>query len=343
MYGVRPRLLLPYWMCLDSYLSPRKQHTDSRAAIGRDLISLLLFSHCHSFRNVANQYPALFESLIVLSYHTYLPGELAWKWGGKSSWNIIPFARRNPSRSRTRQYTLAAMLVTVLQSVGALSPSIQKLVIHTVQPFVVSSLYLLFHVLRAHPIMLTLVASVAVFGAGYTIWGYLRDSSQETEEQNRIFPIREIQTEIAANGSESVAHHENINSFEVVSVQAPSQKHPQAPPPRVHLERDFSSNYMTGTDSHQAERQPSSDGSSSESNDSDYHVLAICLPNPSSSDPSTSRIHAAPSVRDILISSPEQSTIGSSESSVSEEETDSSGCEWLDDLISSSSNSTDSS
>ena len=121
--------------------------------------------------NLAQRFPDLLESVIVQSYHTYSPGELSHKWKVSNygmSYSFSPWARSN---ARVRQFTLSAVVISLLQHVGAMSPSIQRVFIHTAQPLVVSAFVLVLMLLVANPLYFIIIAPLA----GYKIYTLVRD------------------------------------------------------------------------------------------------------------------------------------------------------------------------
>lgn len=92
--------------------------------------------------SLANKFRDLLESVIIQSYHSYSPGELAKKWRGPG---YLLLTSPEPSlwssaRSSARRVTLSALTISFMQTVGAMSPTIQRVMIHTLQPLVLAAL-----------------------------------------------------------------------------------------------------------------------------------------------------------------------------------------------------------
>jgi hypothetical protein len=137
---------------------------------------------------MAYRFPALFESLIIRSYHSYSPGELSWKWRNPGSLfsRPLPLSWKRSS-GRVRSFTLSAVVIAILQNLGAMSPSVQRLVIHSLQPFAVSALYLLFQSLSDHPIYFTVLGFLVVVGLIMIGRSYLSELSHDN--LNNIHPV----------------------------------------------------------------------------------------------------------------------------------------------------------
>jgi len=85
--------------------------------------------------NVAKRFPNLLESVIVQSYHTHSPGEIGKKW---------KFVNSQPrAGSRIRNFLATSLILTAFQHLGATSPTLQRVFIHSIQPLFVSLLILI--------------------------------------------------------------------------------------------------------------------------------------------------------------------------------------------------------
>lgn len=102
-------------------------------------------------RNIANYYPNLLASMIVRSYHTSLPGEISRKWKSSSGIFTNLFLNQVPTTRRVRHFTFTSILFTLLQQLGSISPSIQRIILHILQPLILSALYFISVILRDHP------------------------------------------------------------------------------------------------------------------------------------------------------------------------------------------------
>ncbi|CAE7472509.1 unnamed protein product [Symbiodinium microadriaticum] len=116
--------------------------------------------------NLAQRFPNLLESVIVQSYHTYSPGELSHKWKASHygfSPSFTPWARSN---SRVRRFTISAVVIGILQRMGAMSPALQRVCIHTLQPLFVSAFILVLMVLVNNPMYFVILAPLV----GYKLY-----------------------------------------------------------------------------------------------------------------------------------------------------------------------------
>ena len=142
---------------------------------------------------VANFFPDLLESIIVRSYLTYSPGELAKKWKPKTgiSWLIPILSNFNRNGTRTRYFTLTALFVTILQQLGSFSPTMQRVTIHLIQPIFISALILLFVSLQRHPLYFIIFCVVAI-GLLYILIKEILKEINEHKEITNIHPIQKI-------------------------------------------------------------------------------------------------------------------------------------------------------
>jgi hypothetical protein len=105
--------------------------------------------------NVAKHFPHLLESVLIQSYRSCWPGELGRKWkfdhglpSLMSSWN----SPLSTGGGVVRSLTLSALLTTLLQHLGATAPAFQKFCIHSIQPLLVSVIFLLGKFVLNHPL-----------------------------------------------------------------------------------------------------------------------------------------------------------------------------------------------
>jgi hypothetical protein len=113
-----------------------------------------------TLRNVANYFPQTLASTIVLSYQTSLPGEISHKWKSHHdsfATQIFHFFSSSsspppPSSRRVRRFTLTAVVLNLLQQLGSLSPTLQRLILHTIQPMICGGLFLLGYLMNRHPL-----------------------------------------------------------------------------------------------------------------------------------------------------------------------------------------------
>jgi hypothetical protein len=164
-----------------------------------DLISS---SHPFLFRNVANYFPQTLASLIVLSYHTPSPGELAHKWKSTPNsfvTNLFHWTHHD-HRQRRRQYTLTAFVLFLFQQIGSLAPGVQRLIVHIIQPMVFGGLILVGVMMMRYPLsflgfaglLLLLLGSVA-----RSVWNEWREKQEnESLEAEEELRNRELERDV---------------------------------------------------------------------------------------------------------------------------------------------------
>jgi hypothetical protein len=143
--------------------------------------------------NVAKRFPHLLESVLIQSYRTYWPGELGkkWKFDQQPSWSLFGFALgTGHSSAAARSLTLSAILTSILQNLGATAPSIQKMILHSAQPLLVTVVFMFGQVMTTNPLYSLLLLPVA----GYGVYLYLTrepDDEDPNEKLSEIHPIPE--------------------------------------------------------------------------------------------------------------------------------------------------------
>eukprot|EP00981_Chlorochromonas_danica_P016200 scaffold16024_cov258-Ochromonas_danica.AAC.10 len=124
---------------------------------------------------VAESYPQLVESALVLSYANHLPGEVSKLWQQK----IARFNRRASSNARNRTWLryLAMFFKTGLISsmvyLGAYAPlPLQRLVIRVMEPLILSALTLGFYFFMNKPIYLAVLFGGLIILTSLLVWDY---------------------------------------------------------------------------------------------------------------------------------------------------------------------------
>jgi hypothetical protein len=144
--------------------------------------------HLFVSTKVAKIFPTLFESSIVLAYHTVYPGRVAEKWKGKPKTYAILggeqatgvgtdkvwVTRINDCCLRIYRFlkrmTLMATVLTVMQYLGTFPMRLQKGVIHTVQPLLLVIVFLMFYFMFSVPAIGISVLCAAVLYGAYCVW-----------------------------------------------------------------------------------------------------------------------------------------------------------------------------
>jgi hypothetical protein len=139
---------------------------------------------------LANAFPNLLESMVVRSYFTFSPGELSKKWRISHFSVSSPLSMWSWSRGRVRRFTVTALTTAILQSLGAFSPTLQRVLIHSLQPLVLSGMYFVFDLLLRHPLYFIPFGSLLLYVVYRVVEGEYRRRSQEAEEVRQdIHPI----------------------------------------------------------------------------------------------------------------------------------------------------------
>lgn len=132
---------------------------------------------------VAKEYPHSLESLIVLSYESYLPGEICHKWHGHTSRQLLKEKRDEQSSSAAWSTMLqrplrwiaavSAGLSALLQILGAAPMAAQRTVLHIVQPMLLGGLISLGHMATMSTAALVGLIAVTLCFIGsiiYLVW-----------------------------------------------------------------------------------------------------------------------------------------------------------------------------
>jgi hypothetical protein len=182
----------------------------TKASLGQKLVdssqsgaySLDVPSYLYTSTRVANSHPTLMESMIVRSYHTHLPGELARKWSktynqehsGKTFKGGLCGEKVGHMRhSNSVSWPIAAIgsLLLTLQ-IAAMTPfEFQKMIIRFIQPFFYGGLVLLGQDIIKSPMYIAITAAVLFSVAGYLLYQYYKHEINDNDTRNmaKIAPI----------------------------------------------------------------------------------------------------------------------------------------------------------
>lgn len=165
--------------------------------------------------NLARKFPNLLESAIVQAYHTYSPGMIGqdWKFLQASSFaSYSPWAR---SRARMRRFTVAAVLVAIFQRLGAASPAGQRLLIHSMQPIVMSGITYMWVFLYHRPVYFAFLGVFGLIAGAYQINKKVNECSVHS---SNVFPGSEdvVQKPVAdeTTPSDMDAHIQDVRKGE---------------------------------------------------------------------------------------------------------------------------------
>lgn len=120
---------------------------------------------------VAKKFPRLLESMVVRAFNSHLPGLLADKW------HFGPVARINRS-SAFRTFSLMATVLAGLQVAAASPFVIQRIVIRTVQPWLLMGIIVAAMFLLRNPVVLSLVVIVIAALLGYGLYRYFHQPTK---------------------------------------------------------------------------------------------------------------------------------------------------------------------
>lgn len=128
--------------------------------------------------NLAMVFPDLIESVIVLSYHNHLPGEI-----GKH-WKFTEGIAGTRYASRVVKFTITGLLTSYLQKLGATSPTLQRVLVHSLQPLFLSAIIVLWIFITNNPIW---SIPIGVFVL-YEVYVVLKNMKWKKQEVVPILP-----------------------------------------------------------------------------------------------------------------------------------------------------------
>jgi hypothetical protein len=147
------------------------------------------------------------------------------------------------------RFTLTAIMLQMIQGIGAMSGSIQKFIIHSLQPITVGLLFLLFQTLQGHPIILIAISIMFLIGIIILIRQYVLE---EREEKSHIHPAVSDEEGGAISNSthnQPAFIQSDLKIMTLTKVTDPKQSSesplPIAAPSPVEEKNDSSSDYDT--------------------------------------------------------------------------------------------------
>lgn len=138
---------------------------------------------------LANSFPELLESMVVRSYFSYSPGEFSKKWKISHFSLSSPLSRMSWSRGKVRRFTFSALTTAILQSIGAFSPTLQRVLIHSMQPLVLSGMYFVFDLLLRNPFYFIPIGVVGLYVGYRLIEEEYRRRHEDVGVNKEIYPI----------------------------------------------------------------------------------------------------------------------------------------------------------
>jgi hypothetical protein len=127
--------------------------------------------------NLAQLFPSLLESIIVSSYHSCTPGVFSKLWRFNQPYQAPWWAFwRSGNSHQGGKLFITTLILSALQHLGASSPTLQRLLIHGVQPLFVSAIFLVWVVLYRDPIWWAVVGPIMLGIVGALVWNHYRQS-----------------------------------------------------------------------------------------------------------------------------------------------------------------------
>jgi len=134
--------------------------------------------------NVAQMFPDLLESVIIRSYHSYLPGEIGNKWKFEPTY-YSNFWRVGLGSNRGKKFILTAVILSGLQQLGASSPTVQRVTIHLLQPLAICGLSILWLMLWENPLWCIPIGLIILYKAGQ----YCHNKRNEHRNAVAVLPL----------------------------------------------------------------------------------------------------------------------------------------------------------
>jgi hypothetical protein len=159
--------------------------------------------------NLAKMYPNLMESTIIMSYRSYLPGELSKKWNVGSTARIS----RN-SMSSLRGAALVTTVVFLLQILATSPFVLQRLFVRFSQPFFLAGLVYIGSMVFKSPLYIS-IFSVSIAATVFLIvYRYLYHDRRLSNKLNSIVPDNEFT--LNTNGNEELKPNIKFDSSTII-------------------------------------------------------------------------------------------------------------------------------
>jgi len=141
--------------------------------------------YLHVSYQIATEFPSLLESVIVKSYHNYLPGELCNSW--RYSFNNVP-----NSVYSLRNIAVFATLMTMMQTVGTLPFIFQRIFIRLTQPIILAGFAIAFMAIITSPLYLGLISGLIVIIIAYYVRRQYFNKKQLQKQDANVAPIDDV-------------------------------------------------------------------------------------------------------------------------------------------------------
>jgi hypothetical protein len=140
--------------------------------------------------SISKHFPNLIESVIIQSYHYHLPGELAKKWMVRQPHEVLRQiqGRRRLTLKGLFNFTLTSIMIHFLTTLGASSATLQRMIVHSLQPLLLTSFMILFPYLKKYPEILAVLSVVVLYKAIVEFNKYRIQRGRE-----RVIHLRDIE------------------------------------------------------------------------------------------------------------------------------------------------------
>ena len=145
-------------------------------------------------RRVAEKYPMLFESAIVMSFQSYFPPAEAddvitnKKLKNLNAGEVLVVKERKSSSLMTwlRRFSFYAFFLSALQRLGTIPLRSQEVIIHTLQPILLSFLIILYLYLLQYPIVGFVILAFICYELIHYFWGKQKEMKKNIPAINDV-------------------------------------------------------------------------------------------------------------------------------------------------------------
>lgn len=172
--------------------------------------------------NLADKFPNMLESMIIRSYHYHMPGEMEKKWH-------VPPDRDSILIRFMRNFSIFAITISVLQWVGSSPSSLQRAVIHTVNPLLFGGIFILLLLLYRNPIYFSVLAAVIIYKMLQYAWrrymAYRVENRPKKFDRmvSNVVPVPSNVADGTVARGDSAGSSRSINSISVVPLPTMDQ------------------------------------------------------------------------------------------------------------------------
>lgn len=160
---------------------------------------------------VASQFPHLMESVIVRSYHSYMP-TCDWSQQWKKQLGMSSFSWRYLARN----LTLSAIVTNAIRYFAVLPGELQRLIVHMFQPIVLSGFLVAWLLIETNPIY-AVVPILLLSYLTYVIWRDIRRHQAENAAKLAPAPKTLEISEVTRDESKSGIESHKMNHYDSMS------------------------------------------------------------------------------------------------------------------------------